>query len=95
MLLSASARLSSGISRSPARDLTQRRLPVVRRGPYLRRPVPTVDDDSPDLARELEERDELLLSCRELLLTIGTPAAAALVGHINAVLDLDDGFVSR
>lgn len=50
------------------------------------------DDASPDLAGELEERDELLLSCRELLLTIGTPAAAALVSHINAVLDLDDGF---
>jgi len=54
--------------------------------------VSDADDDTPDLARELEERDELLLSCRELLLTIGTPAAAALVGHINAVLDLDDGF---
>jgi hypothetical protein len=54
--------------------------------------VSAADDDAPDLARELEERDELLLSCRELLLTIGTPAAAALVGHINAVLDLDDGF---
>ena len=50
------------------------------------------DDADPDLAGELEERDELLLSCRELLLTIGTPAAAALVSHINAVLDLDDGF---
>jgi hypothetical protein len=50
------------------------------------------DDDAPDLARELEERDELLLTCRELLLTIGTPGAAALVAHINAVLDLDDGF---
>jgi hypothetical protein len=54
--------------------------------------VSAAADDSPDLARELEERDELLLSCRELLLTIGTPAAAALVSHINAVLDLDDGF---
>ena len=52
------------------------------------------DDDAPDLARELEERDELLLSCRELLLTIGTPGAAALVAHINALLDLDDGFSS-
>jgi hypothetical protein len=50
------------------------------------------DDEDPDLARELEERDELLLSCRELLLTIGTPGAAALVSHINALLDLDDGF---
>ena len=45
-----------------------------------------------DLARELEERDELLLACREVLLTIGTSRAVALVSHINAVLDLDDGY---
>ena len=50
------------------------------------------EDPEPDLARELEERDELLLACRELLLTMGTSHAAALVAHINAVLDLDDGF---
>jgi hypothetical protein len=50
------------------------------------------DDDAPDLARELEERDELLMACREVLLSTGTSAAAALVAHINAVLDLDDGF---
>jgi hypothetical protein len=50
------------------------------------------DDALPDLARELEARDELLLACRELLLTMGTSQAAALVAHINAVLDLDDGF---
>ena len=45
-----------------------------------------------DLADELEARDQLLLACREVLLTIGTPAAVALVSHINAVLDLDDGY---
>jgi hypothetical protein len=50
------------------------------------------DDDAPDLARELEARDELLMACREVLLSTGTSAAAALVAHINAVLDLDDGF---
>lgn len=50
------------------------------------------DSFSMDLARELEERDELLLACREVLLTIGTSRAAGLVSHINAVLDLDDGY---
>ena len=35
-------------------------------------------------------RDELLLACRELLLTVGTNAAAAPVAHIDALLDLDD-----
>lgn len=44
----------------------------------------------PDLAEELEARDELLLACRELLLTVGTPGAAGLVAHIDALLDLDD-----
>jgi hypothetical protein len=50
------------------------------------------DDSAADLAEELEARDQLLLACRQVLLTIGTPAAAALVAHINAVLDLDDGY---
>jgi hypothetical protein len=45
-----------------------------------------------DLADELEARDQLLLACREILLTIGTSEAVALVAHINAVLDLDDGY---
>ena len=44
----------------------------------------------PDLAEELELRDELLLACREVLLGVGTPAAAALVAHIDALLDLGD-----
>ncbi len=44
----------------------------------------------PDLAEELELRDELLLACREVLLTVGTDAAAALVAHIDYLLDLDD-----
>jgi hypothetical protein len=48
--------------------------------------------DAPDLAGELEVRDELLLACREVLLSMGTSRAAGLVAHINAVLDLDDGF---
>jgi hypothetical protein len=50
------------------------------------------DDLASDLAEELEARDQLLLACREVLLSIGTSRAAALVAHINAVLDLDDGF---
>ena len=50
------------------------------------------DDDAPDLARELELRDELLMACREVLLSMGSARAAGLVAHINAVLDLDDGF---
>jgi hypothetical protein len=44
----------------------------------------------PDIAEELELRDELLVACREVLLTIGTREAAALVAHIDALLDLDD-----
>jgi hypothetical protein len=44
----------------------------------------------PDLAEELEQRDELLVACRELLLRVGTPDAAALVGYIDELLDLDD-----
>jgi hypothetical protein len=44
----------------------------------------------PDLAEELELRDELLVACREALLGVGTPGAAALVAHIDALLDLDD-----
>jgi hypothetical protein len=39
---------------------------------------------------ELELRDELLVACRQLLLGIGTREAAALVAHIDALLDLDD-----
>jgi hypothetical protein len=45
----------------------------------------------PDAAEELEVRDELLIACRELLLGVGTSEAAALVDHIDALLDLDDG----
>ena len=44
----------------------------------------------PDLAEELELRDELLMACREVLLGVGTKAASALVAHIDALLDLDD-----
>ena len=44
----------------------------------------------PDLAEELELRDELLLACRDVLLGMGTKEAAALVAHIDALLDLDD-----
>ncbi len=47
-------------------------------------------DGGPDLAEELEQRDELLMACRDLLLRVGTPGAAALVAHIDALLDLDD-----
>jgi hypothetical protein len=50
------------------------------------------DDLAAELAEELETRDELLLACREVLLTIGSSQALALVAHINAVLDLDDGY---
>jgi hypothetical protein len=46
--------------------------------------------DAPDLADELEARDELLIACRSLLLGVGTKDAAALVAHIDALLDLDD-----
>jgi hypothetical protein len=44
----------------------------------------------PDLAEELELRDELLIACREVLLGVGTREAAALVAHIDGLLDLDD-----
>ena len=47
-------------------------------------------DVEPDLAMELELRDELLVACRQLLHGIGTREAAALVAHIDALLDLDD-----
>ena len=47
-------------------------------------------DPAPDLAEELELRDELLMACREILLGVGTPHAAALVAHIDHLLDLDD-----
>jgi hypothetical protein len=48
------------------------------------------NDVEPDLAMELELRDELLVACRQLLLGIGTREAAVLVAHIDALLDLDD-----
>ena len=44
----------------------------------------------PDLAEELEARDELLIACRDVLLGVGTREAAALVAHIDVLLDLDD-----
>jgi len=44
----------------------------------------------PDVAEALELRDELLIACRDLLLGVGTREAAALVAHIDALLDLDD-----
>jgi hypothetical protein len=53
------------------------------------------DFDDEDVADELEARDQLLLACRELLLTIGTARAVALVAHINATLDLDDGYAAE
>jgi len=43
-----------------------------------------------DLAEALELRDELLLACRDVLLSVGTKEAAALVAHIDFLLDLDD-----
>ena len=46
--------------------------------------------DEPDLAEALEQRDELLMACRDVLLRTGTTGAAALVAHIDALLDLDD-----
>ena len=49
-----------------------------------------MDPAPPDIAEALELRDELLIACREVLLTVGTPHAAALVAHIDALLDLDD-----
>jgi hypothetical protein len=50
----------------------------------------TMGRQEPDLAEELELRDELLMACREVLLGVGTRAASALVAHIDALLDLDD-----
>jgi hypothetical protein len=44
----------------------------------------------PDLAEELELRDELLIACRQVLLGVGTREASALVAHIDALLDLGD-----
>jgi len=46
--------------------------------------------DEPDVAEALELRDELLVACRDVLLGVGTTVAAALVAHIDALLDLDD-----
>jgi hypothetical protein len=46
--------------------------------------------EEPDLAEALELRDELLVACRDVLLRIGTTDAAALVAHIDHLLDLDD-----
>jgi len=43
-----------------------------------------------DIAEALEVRDELLIASRELLLGVGTQEAAAIVAHIDALLDLDD-----
>ena len=43
-----------------------------------------------DLAEALEVRDELLIACREVLLTVGTREASGLVAHIDHLLDLDD-----
>jgi hypothetical protein len=44
----------------------------------------------PDLAEALELRDELLMACRDVLLGVGTREAAALIAHIDALLDLKD-----
>jgi hypothetical protein len=48
------------------------------------------DNHEPDLAEALELRDELLMACREVLLGVGTSEAAALIAHIDVLLDLDD-----
>lgn len=53
-------------------------------------PRNVVGVSEPDLAEALELRDELLMACREVLLTVGTRPASALVAHIDALLDLDD-----
>jgi len=50
----------------------------------------SLDDPLPDLAQELELRDDLLVACRAVPLGVATPYAAALVAHIDALLDLDD-----
>jgi hypothetical protein len=52
--------------------------------------VPSASVADPDLAEALELRDELLIACREVLLGVGTKEAAALVAHIDHLLDLDD-----
>ena len=48
------------------------------------------DDSEPDLAESLEVRDELLPAGRDALLGAGSRQASAPVGHIDALLDLDD-----
>ena len=48
------------------------------------------DRSDPDLAEALEQRDELLMACRDVLLSVGTREAAGLVAHIDALLDLHD-----
>ena len=53
-------------------------------------PSLTVSHGPPDLAEALEFRDELLIACREVLLGVGTPEAAALVGQIDVLLVFDD-----
>ena len=50
----------------------------------------SVGGPEPDLAEALELRDELLMACREVLLGVGTREAAALIAHIDALLDPDD-----
>jgi len=50
----------------------------------------SMDERLPDLAQELELRDELLIASRSVLLGVATREAAALVAHIDALLDLDD-----
>jgi hypothetical protein len=50
----------------------------------------SVGGPEPDLAEALELRDELLMACREVLLGVGTREAAALIAHIDGLLDLDD-----
>jgi hypothetical protein len=49
-----------------------------------------IEVPEPDLAEALELRDELLLACREVLLTVGTRHSASLVASIDMLLDLDD-----
>jgi hypothetical protein len=67
---------------------------VARRGspssPVVTVVTVTRGSQEPDLAEELELRDELLMACREVLLGVGTRAASALVAHIDTLLDLDD-----
>jgi hypothetical protein len=63
--------------------------PVVLPGGLYGRPV-SDGRPEPDPAEALELRDELLIACREVLLGVGTREASALIGHIDALLDLDD-----